>query len=100
VQFVNKQGIARFSETVGKGWYLEPVELRMRSRQYGEKEAYESWKAATSSKISGRIKLRRDQSSAKLFWKTRKTVCIRGIKWNSRGAACPSRAIFQRWGIF
>ena len=68
VQFVDERGIAGFGEAVGKGWDLEPVVRRMRKLIIlGESGAYESWKAATSSKISGRIKLRRDQSSAKLF---------------------------------
>jgi hypothetical protein len=38
------------------------------------KKTYESWKAATSSKTSGKMKVRSDQSSAKLFYEDPETA--------------------------
>src|SRR6266850_1980096 len=44
-----------------------------------KKGAYDSWKAATSSKTSGKMKLRSDQSSAKLFYKDSETAYNKNI---------------------
>ena len=54
------------------------VNLRtMRLQECGKdlgKKTYDSWKAATSSTTSGKMKLRRDQSSAKLFYEDPETA--------------------------
>jgi hypothetical protein len=65
---VNDNGVARFFQAVGDSWNLKPADNAMiRGWEDFGKKTYESWKAATSPKTSGKMKLRRDQSSAKLF---------------------------------
>jgi hypothetical protein len=62
----------------------------MRENVY-DKNAYESWKEATSSKTSGKMKLRRDQSSAKLFYKNGETYTGK-IESRLHAVGCLSKA--------
>jgi hypothetical protein len=78
VQLVDQYRVARFREAIGESWNLEPADSTINKRKKEDgRWAYDSWKEATSSKTSGRMKLRRDQSSAKLFYEVMRLAHMR-----------------------